>query len=81
MKMAGTIAAPHRRTSQTAPVPKHLFHPTSSRSGKDGRAVISIKKYLDLDSSELNKYRPPSPEELLASIVEAYRAALAANPR
>jgi diguanylate cyclase (GGDEF)-like protein len=40
--------------------------------------VISIKKYLDLDSSELNKYRPPSPEELLASILEAYRAALGA---
>ena len=40
--------------------------------------MISIKKYLDLDSSELNKYRPPSPEELLASIVEAYRAALGA---
>jgi len=40
--------------------------------------VISIKKYLDLDSSELNKYLPPSPEELLAAIMEAYRAALGA---
>jgi diguanylate cyclase (GGDEF)-like protein len=40
--------------------------------------VISIKKYLDLDASELNKYRPPKPEELLASTLEAYRAALGA---
>jgi diguanylate cyclase (GGDEF)-like protein len=40
--------------------------------------VISIKKYLDLDTSELSKYRPPSPEELLASMLEAYRAALGA---
>jgi diguanylate cyclase (GGDEF)-like protein len=40
--------------------------------------VISIKKYLDLDPSELNKYRPPTPEELLAAILEAYRAALGA---
>jgi diguanylate cyclase (GGDEF)-like protein len=40
--------------------------------------VISIKKYLDLDSSELNKYRPPSPEELAASALDAYRAALGA---
>jgi len=40
--------------------------------------MISIKKYLDLDSSELNKYRPPSPEELAASTLEAYRGALAA---
>src|SRR5208283_5984798 len=78
MKRAGTIEAPHLRASRTVPVSKHSFHPTSSRSGKDGRAVISIKKYLDLDSSELNKYRPPSPEELVASIVEAYRAALGA---
>jgi len=40
--------------------------------------VISIKKYLDLDSSELSKYRPPSPDEVLASTLEAYRAALGA---
>jgi diguanylate cyclase (GGDEF)-like protein len=40
--------------------------------------VISIKKYLDLDESELNKYRPPSPEEVLASTLEAYRGALGA---
>ncbi|MGO8790611.1 MAG: GGDEF domain-containing protein [Terriglobia bacterium] len=40
--------------------------------------MISIKKYLDLDSSELDKYRPLDPEELLASILEAYRAVLAA---
>lgn len=40
--------------------------------------MISIKKYLDLDNNELNKYRPPSGEELAASWVEAYRAALGA---
>ena len=40
--------------------------------------MISIKKYLDLDASELNKYRPPSPEELATSTLEAYRAALGA---
>jgi diguanylate cyclase (GGDEF)-like protein len=40
--------------------------------------VISIKKYLDLDSSELSKYRPPSSDELLAGILGAYRAALGA---
>ena len=40
--------------------------------------MISIKKYLELDASELNKYRPPSPEELAASTLEAYRAALGA---
>jgi diguanylate cyclase (GGDEF)-like protein len=40
--------------------------------------VISIRKYLDLDSNELNKHRPPSPEDLVASILEAYRAALGA---
>ena len=40
--------------------------------------MISIKKYLDLDSDELNKYRPPSPEELAASMLEAYRSALGA---
>ena len=40
--------------------------------------MISIKKYLDLDTSELNKYRPPSPEDLLAAMLEAYRAALGA---
>ena len=40
--------------------------------------MISIKKYLDLDASELNKYRPPNAEEVLGSILGAYRAALAA---
>ena len=40
--------------------------------------MISIKKYLDLDSRDLNKYRPPSQEELVASTLEAYRAVLAA---
>ena len=40
--------------------------------------MISIKKYLDLDSNELNKYRPPTSEELMASILEAYRGALGA---
>ena len=40
--------------------------------------MISIKKYLDLDSNELNKYRPPTSEELIASILEAYRGALSA---
>ena len=40
--------------------------------------MISIKKYLDLDSNELNKYRPPSPEELVAAMLGAYRAALGA---
>jgi diguanylate cyclase (GGDEF)-like protein len=40
--------------------------------------VISIKKYLDLDASELNKHRPPSPEEVLVSTLEAYRGALGA---
>jgi hypothetical protein len=43
---------------------------------KDGQAVISIKKYLDLESSELNKFRPPSSAEVLVSVLEAYRAAL-----
>jgi diguanylate cyclase (GGDEF)-like protein len=40
--------------------------------------VISIKKYLELDASELNQYRTPSPEELAASTLDAYRAALGA---
>ena len=40
--------------------------------------MISIKKYLDLNETELNKFRPPSPEELVASLLEAYRAALGA---
>jgi len=38
--------------------------------------VISIKKYLDLDQSELSKYRPPTTEELLFGMSEAYRGAL-----
>ncbi len=40
--------------------------------------MISIKKYLELDASELDKYRPPSPEELASSTLDAYRAALGA---
>jgi diguanylate cyclase (GGDEF)-like protein len=40
--------------------------------------VISIKKYLDQDASDVSKYRPPSPEEVLAAILEAYQAALGA---
>ena len=40
--------------------------------------MISIKKYLDLNASELQQYRPPTSEELLASMGEAYRAALEA---
>jgi diguanylate cyclase (GGDEF)-like protein len=41
--------------------------------------VISIRKYLDLDPSELNKCRTPSPDEkLLVTVLEAYRAALSA---
>jgi len=78
MNMAVMPSTRRRRASRTAPVSERLLHPASSRNGKDGRAVISIKKYLDLDPSELNKYRPPSPEELLAAILEAYRAALGA---
>jgi diguanylate cyclase (GGDEF)-like protein len=38
--------------------------------------VISIKKYLDLDQDELSKYRPPTADELLSGMLEAYRAAL-----
>ena len=38
--------------------------------------MISIKRYLDLDQSELNKYRPPTTDELLSGMLEAYRAAL-----
>jgi diguanylate cyclase (GGDEF)-like protein len=38
--------------------------------------VISIKKYLDLDPSELKQYLPPTAEDLLASMAEAYRSAL-----
>jgi len=38
--------------------------------------VISIKKYLDLDQSELSKYRPPTTDELLSGMLEAYRAVL-----
>ena len=40
--------------------------------------MISIKKYLDLNESDLKKYRPSSPEELAVSTLEAYRAALGA---
>jgi len=40
--------------------------------------VISIKKYLDLNESQLNKLRPPAPEELANSMLVAYRAVLGA---
>ena len=40
--------------------------------------MISIKKYLDLNESDLKKYRPAGPEELVVSTLEAYRAALGA---
>jgi diguanylate cyclase (GGDEF)-like protein len=55
-----------------------LFPPAPGRSGKDRCAVISIKKYLDLNECELKSYRPPRPEELAASMLGAYRAALGA---
>ncbi len=40
--------------------------------------MISIKRYLDLDESQLSRVRPPATEELAASMLEAYRAALGA---
>ena len=40
--------------------------------------MISIKKYLDSDESAVNAYRPPTTDELAASTLEAYRAALGA---
>jgi diguanylate cyclase (GGDEF)-like protein len=40
--------------------------------------VISIKKYLDLDPNELNKYREAGPDELLAVTLDSYRSALTA---
>ncbi len=40
--------------------------------------MISIKRYLDLDASELDRYRPPSAEDLLTAVLGAYRAALGA---
>jgi len=40
--------------------------------------VISIKKYLDLESSELNKYREAGPDGLLALMLDSYRSALTA---
>ena len=40
--------------------------------------MISIKKYLDQDAAELNKYRPPQPQELASALSEAYSAALGA---
>jgi len=40
--------------------------------------VISLKKYLDMDSNELNKRREAGPEELLTLILALYRAALGA---
>ncbi len=39
--------------------------------------MISIKKYLDLDSRELSKFRPPAPEDPKDALIAAYRAALA----
>ena len=40
--------------------------------------MISIKRYLDLDATELDKHRPPSAEDQSAALLEAYRAALGA---
>jgi len=40
--------------------------------------VISIKKYLDADPNELNKYREAAPDELLALTLNSYRSALTA---
>ncbi|MGA3165141.1 MAG: GGDEF domain-containing protein [Terriglobia bacterium] len=40
--------------------------------------MISIKKYLDLDPNELNKYREAGPDELLALTLNSYRSALTA---
>jgi diguanylate cyclase (GGDEF)-like protein len=57
-------------------VAAHFFSFGRSHYKKLGRTVISIKKYLDLDSSELRQYHPPTTEELLADMSGAYRSAL-----
>ena len=38
--------------------------------------MISLKKYMDMDSAELNRHREASPEELLVLMSTAYRGAL-----
>lgn len=38
--------------------------------------MISIKKYLDLNATELRRICPPAPDDLLTSISEAYRETL-----
>src|ERR1022692_864156 len=38
--------------------------------------MISIKKYLDLNATELRRICPPTPDDLLTSISEAYRETL-----
>lgn len=40
--------------------------------------MISLKKYLDMDSSELKKHREASPDELLLLLLGSYRSALGA---
>jgi diguanylate cyclase (GGDEF)-like protein len=40
--------------------------------------VISIKKYLDLDANALNKFRPPSSDELKDALLRAYKSVLGA---
>ena len=40
--------------------------------------MISLKKYMDMDSNELNKHREASPAELLTLTLDSYRSALAA---
>src|ERR1039458_8293163 len=47
-------------------------------NGKVGQLVISLKKYMDMNSSELNRHREPSPDELLAVTLDGYRSALGA---
>jgi diguanylate cyclase (GGDEF)-like protein len=43
-----------------------------------GRIVISLKKYMDMDASELNKHREAGADELLPLILESYRSSLGA---
>ena len=54
----------------------HFFSSGRSHYKKVEATVISIKKYLDLDPSELGQYHPPTTEDLLASMSGAYRSAL-----
>ena len=46
-------------------------------SAEEGSSVISLKKYLDLNESDLKKLLPPDPNELLVSaLTDSYRATL-----